>query len=379
MGRRLRICGRTGLWCPQVIIETHLSLNSAKIRVRLKEDPSKLNQKIPVDLGQIRKQQQPLDSTPTGAGGCCENSLQRTTLRGAGQLQTQARSKDIVASVLYNTNLLGAGRKNRGAHEDNMQSVYAGEGYCTVVAYKSGARWGQRLGERIALRMALGGWNRNALRVHVLILRPSAWMGRRGGGIAASEIQLGTRWIYAGSVRADDKLDGCRYTCGTVRVVILTEIHKIPTEHKPIPGGRSHKTLTDWDWLALEQAGPLDTTLWDLTTNWVAGVREEFSLPRCTKGTRCGRGGPRKLVAFVTEAGREAKRKLDGTYGPNVTSNLTGMRKFPYHGYTTRIMAVSLYRAYHGTPQTCGGMKNTPDTFPDVMCDKVTTKGRGAR
>jgi hypothetical protein len=37
-----------------------------------------------------------------------------------------------------------------------------------------------------------------------------------------------------------------RYTCGTVRVVILTETHKIPTEHKPIPGGRSHKTLIDW-------------------------------------------------------------------------------------------------------------------------------------
>ncbi|KAJ7908161.1 hypothetical protein B0H13DRAFT_1878948 [Mycena leptocephala] len=81
-----------------------------------------------------------------------------------------------------------------------------------------------------------------------------------------------------------------RYTCGTVRVVILTEIHKIPTEHKPIPGGRSHKTLTDWDWLALEQAGPLDTTLWDLTTNWVAGVRKEFSLtrllPRLGKSSR---------------------------------------------------------------------------------------------
>jgi hypothetical protein len=37
--------------------------------------------------------------------------------------------------------------------------------------------------------------------------------------------------------------------------------NKIPTEHKPIPGGRSHKTLTDWDWLALERAGPLDTYL----------------------------------------------------------------------------------------------------------------------
>ncbi|KAJ7927809.1 hypothetical protein B0H13DRAFT_1861056 [Mycena leptocephala] len=72
-----------------------------------------------------------------------------------------------------------------------------------------------------------------------------------------------------------------RFTCCTVWVVILTEIHKIPTEHKPIPGGHSHKMLTDWDWLALEQAGPLDTTLWDLTTNWVAGVREKFSLPRC--------------------------------------------------------------------------------------------------
>ncbi|KAJ7272369.1 hypothetical protein C8J57DRAFT_1225902 [Mycena rebaudengoi] len=47
------------------------------IRVRLKEDPSKLDRKIPVDIGQIRKQQQPLDSTPTGADGCCENSLQR--------------------------------------------------------------------------------------------------------------------------------------------------------------------------------------------------------------------------------------------------------------------------------------------------------------
>ncbi|KAJ7245590.1 hypothetical protein C8J57DRAFT_1242179 [Mycena rebaudengoi] len=71
--------------------------------------------------------------------------------------------------------------------------------------------------------------------------------------------------------------------------------------------------------------------------------------------------------------------KLDGTYGPNVPSNLTGMRKFPYHGYTTRIMAVSLYRAYHGTPQTCGGMKNTPNTFLDATCDMVTAKGRGAR
>ncbi|KAJ7226181.1 hypothetical protein C8J57DRAFT_1252781 [Mycena rebaudengoi] len=71
--------------------------------------------------------------------------------------------------------------------------------------------------------------------------------------------------------------------------------------------------------------------------------------------------------------------KLDGTYGPNVPSNLTGMRKFPYHGYTTCIMAVFLYRAYHGTPQMCGGMKNTPNTFLDVTCDKVTAKGRGAR
>ncbi|KAJ7256402.1 hypothetical protein C8J57DRAFT_1235775 [Mycena rebaudengoi] len=70
--------------------------------------------------------------------------------------------------------------------------------------------------------------------------------------------------------------------------------------------------------------------------------------------------------------------KLDGTYGPNVPSNLTGMRKFPYHGYTTCIMAVSLYRAYHGTPQMCGGMKNTPNTFLDATCDKVTVKGRGA-
>ncbi|KAJ7768811.1 hypothetical protein B0H16DRAFT_1452743 [Mycena metata] len=35
-----------------------------------------------------------------------------------------------------------------------------------------------------------------------------------------------------------------RYTCGTVRVVILTEIHKIPTEHKPIPGGREHSSPT---------------------------------------------------------------------------------------------------------------------------------------
>ncbi|KAJ7210226.1 hypothetical protein C8J57DRAFT_1257238 [Mycena rebaudengoi] len=58
--------------------------------------------------------------------------------------------------------------------------------------------------------------------------------------------------------------------------------------------------------------------------------------------------------------------KLDGTYGPNVPSNLTGMCKFPYHGYTTCIMAVSLYHAYHGTPQTCGGMKNTPNTFLDA-------------
>ncbi|KAJ7217345.1 hypothetical protein C8J57DRAFT_1255044 [Mycena rebaudengoi] len=70
--------------------------------------------------------------------------------------------------------------------------------------------------------------------------------------------------------------------------------------------------------------------------------------------------------------------KLDGTYGPNVPSNLTGMRKFPYHGYTTCIMAVSLYHAYHGTPQTCGGMKNTPNTFLDATCDMVTAKGRGA-
>ncbi|KAJ7245589.1 hypothetical protein C8J57DRAFT_1524305 [Mycena rebaudengoi] len=31
--------------------------------------------------------------------------------------------------------------------------------------------------------------------------------------------------------------------------------------------------------------------------------------------------------------------KLDGTYGPNVPSNLTGMRKFPYHGYTTCIIS----------------------------------------
>ncbi|KAJ7936746.1 hypothetical protein B0H13DRAFT_1853167 [Mycena leptocephala] len=54
--------------------------------------------------------------------------------------------------------------------------------------------------------------------------------------------------------------------------------NKIPTEHKPIPGGRSHKTLTDWDWLALEWAGPLDTTLWDLTTS---GVR------KCTGGVPC--------------------------------------------------------------------------------------------
>ncbi|KAJ7892703.1 hypothetical protein B0H13DRAFT_1886589 [Mycena leptocephala] len=52
----------------------------------------------------------------------------------------------------------------------------------------------------------------------------------------------------------------------------MEETHKIPTEHKPIPGGRSHKTLTDWHWLALEWAGPLDTTLWDLTTNWVVGA-----------------------------------------------------------------------------------------------------------
>ena len=35
------------------------------------------------------------------------------------------------------------------------------------------------------------------------------------------------------------------YTCGTVWVVILTEIHKIPTKHKPIPGVRSHKTLAE--------------------------------------------------------------------------------------------------------------------------------------
>ncbi|KAJ7278666.1 hypothetical protein C8J57DRAFT_1221511 [Mycena rebaudengoi] len=43
------------------------------------------------------------------------------------------------------------------------------------------------------------------------------------------------------------------------------------------------------------------------------------------------------------------------------------------------LVAVSLYRAYHGTPQTCGGMKNAPNTFLDVTCDKVTAKGRGAR
>ncbi|KAJ7214691.1 hypothetical protein C8J57DRAFT_1255696 [Mycena rebaudengoi] len=58
--------------------------------------------------------------------------------------------------------------------------------------------------------------------------------------------------------------------------------------------------------------------------------------------------------------------KLDGTYGPNVPSNLTGMRKFPYHGYTTRIMAVSLYRAYHGTPQTCGGDREGAGGAPMV-------------
>ncbi|KAJ7082506.1 hypothetical protein C8R44DRAFT_753769 [Mycena epipterygia] len=58
--------------------------------------------------------------------------------------------------------------------------------------------------------------------------------GGGGGGLNYTRVvQMSEQRVYG------------RYTCGTVRVVILTEIHKIPTEHKPIPGGRSHKTLTD--------------------------------------------------------------------------------------------------------------------------------------
>ncbi|KAJ7920015.1 hypothetical protein B0H13DRAFT_2268330 [Mycena leptocephala] len=78
--------------------------------------------------------------------------------------------------------------------------------------------------------------------------------------------------------RAGEALAGVGYCVASEARYEVGKSNKIPTEHKPIPGGRSHKTLTDWDWLALEWAGPLDTTLWDLTTS---GVH------KCTGGVPC--------------------------------------------------------------------------------------------
>ncbi|KAJ7879451.1 hypothetical protein B0H13DRAFT_2278852 [Mycena leptocephala] len=50
---------------------------------------------------------------------------------------------------------------------------------------------------------------------------------------------------HSRSPQAEQRVYG-RQTSSTVRVVILTESYKMPTEHNIIPGGQSYKTLAIW-------------------------------------------------------------------------------------------------------------------------------------
>ncbi|KAJ7172772.1 hypothetical protein C8R43DRAFT_1102680 [Mycena crocata] len=104
-----------------------------------------------------------------------------------------------------------------------------------------------------------------AVQLLYYIARGSIREIRRGSGVGAvrSTLRIATGVLVESDGRNRERdTGGC-----TVRVAILTEIYKIPTEHKPIPGVRSHKTLAlPWTGRPRRRGRTLVKTSWDLTS-----------------------------------------------------------------------------------------------------------------